>query len=248
VGVGSGRRGVGTDELDVVGVLRGCEDREVTAGRRGGGHVVVVEAISYDNVLLPVKPSPCVHSPPPPALCPPPGNLTVTVAGVRSVTSVPYTYLQLASPPVVDLVFPLHGPIGGAEPLSLTGSQFGGDATVLLLQLDPVTQAVVGDRLECMWRDVPGMYCTSTEIRWVEGPPRDLSPGSPPSPFRRLRRPTLHAASTVRVWPSKKVSHESLFPRGEGFERLAGIVNTHTCKRPDHGRLMPLIPPPPPSL
>jgi hypothetical protein len=93
------------------------------------------------------------------------GALVVTVAGQASATY-DYRYQLLVSPPVIESVAPLRGPTPGGTPVLFTGSLFSTNAVVHFVERD-AAGALTGRRSECEWRDVPGMYCTDTELRWV---------------------------------------------------------------------------------
>ena len=94
----------------------------------------------------------------------------VTVAG-QSSTAVQYDYQALVAPPVVAAVRTLSGSLAGGTLVELEGTGFGTNATVFLFARD--RQGVLtGDRLECVWRGIPGVSCTNDVIRCLS-PPAD---------------------------------------------------------------------------
>ena len=91
----------------------------------------------------------------------------MTVSGVPSVTSL-YDLSALIQPPTVRSVTPLRGLTTGGTPVTVQGTLFGGDATVLFLERS-ATGAFTGNSSECAWRSggMPGAMCNDTVVRWV---------------------------------------------------------------------------------
>jgi hypothetical protein len=99
-----------------------------------------------------------------------PGPLVVTLAGLSShITE--YNYQLLVTPPVIDSVFPLHGPTTGGTPVLLLGSRFSDAASVFFGERDASLQ-LTGRRVECVWRGLPDMYCLDSELRCCGGAQR----------------------------------------------------------------------------
>ena len=96
------------------------------------------------------------------------GVISVTVNGVSSPADASvyaYVYNTLAQAPVVTDVQPLSGPLAGNTAVTLVGTAFKESAWVYFQAADRGGGALPGGRAECVWRGVPGMYCTDTMIR-----------------------------------------------------------------------------------
>ncbi len=96
-----------------------------------------------------------------------PGSLSVTVSGVASVASL-YDLSALIQPHTVRSVTPLRGLTTGGTPVTVHGTLFGGDATVLFLERNS-NGTLTGNSSECAWRSggMPGAMCNDTVVRWV---------------------------------------------------------------------------------
>jgi hypothetical protein len=91
------------------------------------------------------------------------GAVDVNVAGKHLLYGYRYDYVDLIRPPVIKSVVPLTGPVAGGTNVTITGLQFGFNATVLFIARGGVSSAVAAG--ECLWRNVPGMSCDDSTIR-----------------------------------------------------------------------------------
>ncbi len=101
------------------------------------------------------------------------GPIVTSVAGVRSVIAFGYDFQTLTRPPVVGSVSPLTGPTEGGTIITIEGSLFASDATVVLVER--ISSGVVtGVRRECEWRGqellTQGLFCSESAIRCAASP------------------------------------------------------------------------------
>ena len=79
-----------------------------------------------------------------------------------------YDLNTLIQAPKISVVDPLHGPAAGGTLVTVQGTDFAGDATVLFVARATGTSSS-GGYLECEWRTaaVPGVMCNATLVRCV---------------------------------------------------------------------------------
>ncbi len=92
------------------------------------------------------------------------------MSGQAALSSLDYDFVVLVRPPVIERVFPWHGPVEGGTIVTLFGQQFGTNASVMFVELgaapgDNSTLVPTGTRQECEWRGQPGLVCSDTLIR-----------------------------------------------------------------------------------
>ena len=95
-----------------------------------------------------------------------PGDVYVTVHGQSSIAPAPYSFLQLIEGPAVSSVTPLVGPVAGGAVVTLRGSNFNYNATVVFVD---VSVNGTGVESECVWRGMadPELGCSDTTITCV---------------------------------------------------------------------------------
>ena len=91
----------------------------------------------------------------------------MTVAGQSSVGT-PYDFVGLVQPPLIGSVNPMTGPLAGGTLVTLQGSRFNFNATVLFQELDSTFRAT-GASAECEWRgrETDGAICTDSDVLCV---------------------------------------------------------------------------------
>ncbi len=90
----------------------------------------------------------------------------MTIAGRSLAHAIPYEFQALIQPPAITLVSPLTGPVLGGTLVTLHGTLFAFNATVLFVERDG-SGDLTGRRSECAWRTVPGLTCNETVVQYV---------------------------------------------------------------------------------
>ena len=111
------------------------------------------------------------------------------MSGVVAPAAAYYDFNSLIQAPIVSAVAPLRGPTSGGTLVTVQGSRFASDATVLLLERN-VTGSLTGGSSECDWRTAAQgdqvTSCNDTVVRWVRvcPMPHATATTNPPSPVR----------------------------------------------------------------
>ncbi len=94
--------------------------------------------------------------------------MSISVSGVTAPAAFQYDFNTLVQIPTVSAVTPLRGPTIGGTLVTLRGTMFAGDATVLFVELRASGETTGNlSSFECIWRaaGAPGVSCNDTVVR-----------------------------------------------------------------------------------